>query len=382
MRARIIFRGLTLFVGERPTKGVVHGGFNMGTLKAYLISDPKHADMQLHSHKPYWGLIGRDHGKPTGRGRAETKKSVPPVTTIQLMGYGAPTGVTALESFLDYVPCLSELHWDKSAGTVEDFITSRVVIPHGTIRARDFITWDWHGNTPSEVAYMDTNFRGFGTNEVVVDIAGDDLDINDYEKDNDKYLSVTGDGLNEKLWPRTKGAATDEDMDPNTVEIVFTNLPARRRRALPWGIHFETLLDAAGYPRRLDAAGNQTYLNRTQYDAFVAAAMNYDPYEWQSDFNAMGIGQPFPFFINPGETRLDKIRDNPPQMKPVDPIPEVPGRGKDEGIPTGKPVVYRSMMQRLRDGFKRLVGRSETPTSHGPMGHDPDSVLICPHGRE
>lgn len=382
MRARIIFRGLTLFIGKNLTKGVVTGGFNMGTLTAYLISDPHHATMPPHNHKPYWGLIGRDHDKPTGPGRAETKKSVPPVTTIQLMGYGDPTGVTALESFLDYVPCLSELHWGRSTGIQNSFITKTIVIPSGTIRARNFITWDWHGNTPSEVAYMDTNFRGFGTNEVVVDIAGDDLDINDYEKDNDKYLSVTGEGLNEKLWPRTKGAATDEDMDPNTVEIVFTNLPARRRRALPWGIHFETLLDAAGYPRRLDNAGNQTYLNTAQYNAFVAAAMNYDPYEWQSDFNEMGIGQPFPFFINPKKDRLAKLRDDPPPAEPVDPIPEVLGRGKGEGIPTGKPVVYRSMWTRFRDAVARVFGRSGASASHGPMGHDPDNYLICPHGRE
>src|SRR4051812_22434360 len=114
MRARIIFQGLTLFVGERLTKGETKGGFGMGTLTAYLISDPKHASMPAHSHNAYWGLIGRDQGKPTGPGRAETKNPVPPVTTIQLMGYGNPTGVTALESYLDYVPCLSELHWGKS----------------------------------------------------------------------------------------------------------------------------------------------------------------------------------------------------------------------------------------------------------------------------
>ena len=47
--------------------------------------------------------------------------------------------------------------------------------PTGTIRAREFISWDWRGNTPAKVAYMDTPFQGYGANEVVVDI-GDDSD--------------------------------------------------------------------------------------------------------------------------------------------------------------------------------------------------------------
>jgi hypothetical protein len=357
MRARIIFRGLTLFVGEESTKGV-EAGFNMRKLTAYLISDPKHASMPLHNHRPYWGLIGRDRGKATGRGRAQTKIQVPAVTTIQLKGYGEPTGVTVAQSFLDYVPCLSELHWATSPGIQNEFITRRVEILGGTIRARDFIAWDWHGNTPSEVAYMDTKFRGFGANEVVVDIAGDDLDLKYYRKN--KYLSVTGAGVNEELWPRVKGAATDQDIDPNTVEILFTNLPARRRRAVPWGIHFQTLVDAAGYPPRLNKKGDREYQNKAQYKAFVAAAKRYDAYEWQSDVDAMGIGQPFPFFIDPTKNRLAKLAPVRRAAMPVNPTP-VAGRKAGEGIPADN------------RGGKH---------GHQSMGHDPDNYLICPHGRE
>jgi hypothetical protein len=46
---------------------------------------------------------------------------------------------------------------------------------NGTIRSREFIAWTG-GNTPTRVAYMDTNIQGFATNEVIIDI-GDDSDI-------------------------------------------------------------------------------------------------------------------------------------------------------------------------------------------------------------
>ena len=55
------------------------------------------------------------------------------------------------------------------------FITKKIVIPNGRIRAREFISWEWHGKTPARVAFMDTSFQGYCANEVVVDI-GDDSD--------------------------------------------------------------------------------------------------------------------------------------------------------------------------------------------------------------
>jgi len=348
MRARIIFRGLTLFRFD-PPEGTEAAG-QPRTLTALLVSDPGHAGMPLHTHTPYLGLIGRDRGVANGPGRIETKRRIPAELRIELLGHGIDPGVQIAESFLNYVPRLGDLHWSQPAGYQDGFITTRITIPHGTIRARDFITWDAHGNTPTRVAYMDTNLQGFGANEVVVDI-GDDSDT-DHHDDN-KFLAITGQGINERLWPKAKGAAFDEDIDPNVVELVITNLPARRRRAVFWGIHFETLFDAAGYPRR------SVYQNAVQYNNFATAAAEYDAYEWQSDLTAMGIGQPFPYLINPGQDKLDPIQGIPAATRTVAPDPP-PGRRSGEGIPAGN------------------------PGGHGGMhsGHDPQNTQICPFGRE
>jgi hypothetical protein len=351
MRARIIFKGLTLFTFSDSTRGA-KAGANAGTLTAHLLSDPKHKGMPLHNHTPRLGFIGRDRGAPLGNGRAETKQPVAPVTTIELIGHGTPTGVTLSESFVDYVPCLSELHWNPSTGIREEFVTRRIVIPSGTIRAGDFIGWDWNGNTPARIAYMDTRVQGFGTNEVVVDV-GDDTDIdNDYD---DRYLSVTGEGVNERLWPRAKGPPSDEDIEPNIVEVVITNMPARRARAAPHGLHFQTTCDAAGYARRTQ------YVNAAQYNDFVAAMNAYDAEAWRSDVGAMGIGHPFPYLVDPRRDRLQGLSSSEEPARALVPPPP-PGRRAGEGI----------------------SAKSGDHMDHGgmAMGHDPENTQICPFGRE
>ena len=67
MRARIIFRGLTLFEFSKGTQGA-KAGEDRGQLTAWLISDPKHQNMPLHHHKPHLGLIGRNVGSRNGAG--------------------------------------------------------------------------------------------------------------------------------------------------------------------------------------------------------------------------------------------------------------------------------------------------------------------------
>src|ERR1051325_9499666 len=103
MRARIIFRGLTLFEFSKGTEGAKEGE-DRGELTAWLISDPKHEKMPLHHHKPYLGLIGRNVGSLKGAGRTEKKRRIPPEMRIELHGHDLPPkeGVKVDRSFLDY----------------------------------------------------------------------------------------------------------------------------------------------------------------------------------------------------------------------------------------------------------------------------------------
>jgi hypothetical protein len=367
MRARILFQGLTLFSFDKPTTNAKPGD-NLGTMTAWLVSDPKHLGMPLHTHKPFMGFIGRDVGK--SEGRVERKRWVPKEMKIDLAGHDGPSGVRVHGSFLDYVPRIGALKYSPFRSREEilaslaksNHVMTRVVITRGVVAAKDFIAWDWYGNAPARVCYMDTNFHGFGTNEVVVDI-GDDSDF--HADDKTKYLRLSGSGPSEvqrkvdpnsaagyqfdaSLWPRSK-TETDDDIDPNCVEVRITNLPAKRRRPVFWGMHFQTLFDAAGYPRPTG------YTNVNQYNSFVSAALAYDSNEWAADRESMGIGHPFPFLIDPRRQRFPGIANG--HEAPLATVPPPP---------------------RARGAHDGTLHRDTDQTMPG-MGHDPENREMCPH---
>lgn len=348
MRARIIFRGLTLFTFEQRTDGAAADA-NLGTLTAWLISDPRHDQMPLHRHNPYLGLIGRNHGDRASEGRVEKNLRIPPEVRIELQGHRVDPGVTVDGSFLDYVPRLGDLHEGPTTSPRVDLIRRRIVIPNGRIRTRDFISWDWHGNTPAKVAYMGTSFQGFGANEVIVEI-GDDSDIDQH--DEKKFLAVTGQGMDERLWARTKGAALVDDIEPNIVELLITNLTVRRRRPVFWGLHFQLLFEAAGFAP-LD------YLGGAQFTAFERFARAYDPLEWGADSAMMAMNQPFPFVMDPESEVLPAISRAAEPYILKGPPPPPPGRLMDEGISIDD--------HRLHGG-------------HGAPTMDPRNTDICPFG--
>lgn len=387
MRTRIIFRGLTLFRFEQSTRDA-KANDNLGELTACLVSNPMHKGKGgLHEHKPFLGWIGREYGARPGLGRAQTKLPVPPRMKLELKGDpNAPTGVIADGSFLDYVPHLGALAECEPHNPLrEDFITRKIVIPNGRIRAREFISWDWYGDAPARVAYMGTKFQGFGTNEVIVDI-GDDSDT-DADSD-DKYLLMTDLGTHEKpcneerkLWPYTKGADYADDIDPNTVEILVTNLTARRRRPVFWGLHYTSLFEAAGFSPSAD------YTTSPQYEALVDQARRYDPDEWDADVAMTKDDRPFPFpFLTDINRQLDKL----PGIKAGDdpyiltgPLPPGAGRQKGEGIPTGGVGGVMGGMLPSSVGSPMPVSTPPAVAGGGMgMGHDPENTYICPHGRD
>lgn len=378
MRVRIIFRGLTLFTFKNGSTENAQGGDNMGELTAWLMTDLAMMGMPLHEHTPSLGMIGRD--LPLGAGRAQVKRDVPDELTLSLMGHRVPSGVRVAQSFLDYVPCLSALHWGRPTAPTGLFLTKRITIPSGTIRAREFISWDWHGNTPTKVAFMDTSFRGYAANEVIVDI-GDDSDPGG--QDERKYLMIQHGNTREQLWSYTQGSQLDHDIEPNTVELLFNNNTKRRRTSVFWGMHMMTLFDFVGYPRR------RPYQNTTQYDAFVRAASAYDPIGWESDM-MMGIGQPFPFLA------LDQDRDKLPAIQDVGepyiiqgPPPHPAGQQPDSIQPArvarGRKGVKGGRGRRRGIGgmsdMSDMSGIGDMSGMGGPPGNDPVNIVICPQGR-
>lgn len=358
MRTRIIFRGLTLFKFDEPVEGAKPGD-NLGTLTAYLVSDPSHKGMAIHTHTPYLGFLGRDVGDPPGRARVLTKGHVAKEMTIDLKGHGPPTGVTVDGSFLDYVPRLGALNGNKPMGLRNEFITRTIVIPSGRVRTGNFISWDYNGRTPAKIAYMDTNYQGYGANEVIVDI-GDD---SDFDKPNRrKFLAIESkDGtVNEKLWAYTRGDAYVHGIEPNVAEVVVGNLTARRGRQVFWGLHVQALFRAAGFP---DKAG---YANAAQYAALDSAARQYDHDAWQMDLDMVNMDpsfQPFPFLIdiNAQQDKLDPTHAAAQPYILKGPPPAPPGRAKGEGVSSG---AHDHAMH------KRGMGG----------GHDPDNSQICPPG--
>jgi hypothetical protein len=355
MRARIIFRGLTLFTFERDVAGAAAND-NLGTLTAHLVSDPAHAGMPLHEHTPYLGLLGREVGDPPGRPRVQTKGRMAKEITIGLKGHDLEAGVRVDGSFLDYVPLLEALNEDgRDQGLQDRFITRRITIPSGRIRTRDFISWDWHGNTPARIAYLDTNVQGFAANEVIVDV-GDDSDFETPTRRKHLAIDSRDGGVQEKLWAYTRGDQYVHGIDPNTVEVLINNLPARRRRPVFWSRHFEVLFRAAGFRDRT------SYRNAAQYEALQRAAMVYDADQWQADVAMMSSPaafQPFPFLtdIDPQQDKLEPLAKAAAAYMLKGPPPPPAGRQQGEG----------------------LLRKAHRAHGHGGMGHDPANYEICPH---
>lgn len=354
MRARIIFRGLILFRFDEPRQGDPESPCSRGGLTAWLVSDPKHASMAagdaamakdtpamggmamdggadehadlgaLHEHVARIGIYARDPdgnevklvGEPLAQG--ETK--------FELFGHNTPRGVFTTPGFDKYVPNIAKLRTDDRVAPQPDFYKSWITLPHGTLRARDLVSWDFDANVPAEVAFMGTGYRGFVANEAVLDVGNDDGDFE--EDDPFKYLSVTTATPNvpARLIPLTKGTRYVDETDPNTVEILITNFAAQRRRGVFWSLHYQSLFDAAGYVR------DRSYQDRDQFTHFVSVAKGFDEYEWGRDLAGMDIGQPFPYIIpesfeSPqGMHRADAVV--------IDAIPRDEGvRTKHEGLP-------------------------------------------------
>ena len=322
MRARIIFRGLVLFEFEKPrSNGDVPQ--SRGKLTAWLITEPEdmHSSMgQMHAHHPRIGVIARD--ATTDREFIVNGLPIPSGEIgIRLIGHELPSGVTPTEGFDKHVPRVASLRGDSRKGESKLQGFTRIVIPHGHIRPRDFVSWDSDGNPAAAVAFMGTTFHGFVANEVVVDVGDDAIEGGDATH----CLTIES-----KSWrfpnllsPLSTGSNFQDETDPNTVEILITNFAPQRRRAVFWSLHYEWLFDVLGYVRT-------DYSKTQQFRDFESVAKNYDSAQWEDDRSAMGLGQPFPYIvtddIRPPQAFVKGSETNDIHKAPPPPA----GRGKEQ----------------------------------------------------
>jgi hypothetical protein len=318
MRVRIIFRGLVLFEFEKP-RGT--GGQERGALTARLVNDPNPMgpESNMHKHSPTVGIIGRT--APDGARHVVNGVPLPPAETRFEMQSpeGIANGVTATTGFDNYVPRLKQMRELELTRKPSLDQFPRIVIPHGTIRSRDLVSWDSEdGNPPAAVAFMDTFHRGFVANEAVVDI-GDDTDFD--EDDPARYLSIASRNydLPEQLWPLAKGDNYIQETDPNTVEILVTNFAPQRRRGVFWSLHYQWFFEVAGY-------ATKDYTKTPQYQSFERVARAYDQLEWEADKDMVKLGHPFPFIITDDIEFPQPFTSSVPQVKTQPPNPA--GRGK------------------------------------------------------
>ena len=333
MRVRIIFRGLTLFTFKKEADpgDPTH---NRGTLTAHLVS---HGEGQ-HKHRPKLQIFGRNTSNGAGRVPAPARNFNETVTMELKSVSNIPAGVSVATSFLDYVPDLNLLSpkAERSGRIDMQYVAASVVLNQGTLRARDFVSWDWHGNAPVPIAYMGTRFRGFAASEAVVDIEDQSVAVNDC------FAIQSNDSATNGEWtPMVMGNETSEDVSPNTVEVSITNFAHQGARPLYWNLHYQWLFAAAGFQPLLDSAGAPHYAGSDQYLALAKAAQAFDQNEWDHDSMANTshtLGHPFPFILD--------------RLEPLAPIAEF----REPYVPTGHP-----------------------PFPPG-TGHDPNSRPICPFG--
>src|SRR6185436_4663927 len=129
-----------------------------------------------------------------------------------------------------HVPHLEHLVSCDRGSPEPAFVTTKIIVPHGTLRSRDLVSWDGDANQPAEVAFMGTKDRGFVANEAVLDIGDDATDYD--EPDQTKFLRVTNPppGIPENLWALTRDEQYVDETDPNTLEVLITNFAPQRRR--------------------------------------------------------------------------------------------------------------------------------------------------------
>jgi hypothetical protein len=338
---RIIFRGLVLFkVTEGDNGSIVAklvdaggavaapgGGHDMAGMSHPTQSggggggqhSPLHrheSEIQIYSRT----TAGDDYSEYGKLARGTTKPGNIDITFPGIV----PRPVKRADSYKDYCPKLSAVMHDLSdthygsphrhddRDVMDSFVPNTITVHGGTIRTRALVTWDAGAfplpqegsvgvetEVPAEVKFVGSKARGFMASECIIDVP------NAEQADVDGRVA----GLPKKVRDGNGQGKHSLRVPPNTVEILVTNFPPQREKALPWSAHFRWMFEAAGYlPIRLD---------EDEFAGFAAFAGHYDPGALREDAtllrDANGNGFPIPY--------LDKLN----RLTPVNPAHVGPG---------------------------------------------------------
>lgn len=329
MPVRIIFRGLILFRFPQAPDA------DAGKLVAELINNPnivRRGTKETSSRPPHGPhehnhgaqiQIATDHGKgdkrlpvdlkPPGRNRPGERIDI---TVLGPNGEPiSPTNVEPHTSFTTYVPRLidvirsgtdavKKMEGDRRAPD-RRLIRNTIVLNHGRIRVRQLVTWDEGGFPldPSRVArgsfpalpgfvkFVGSDFEGYVASEFVVDI------------DNATAVDVKS-TRNSRLTGKHNGQGQLNHRVPyETVEILITNYEYQENTALPWGLDFQWLFQAAGYgavdlagANLNDFAARGAAFNRDIYEH--ERRMLLDPVDDSGLVESYRRGRPFPYLTS------------------------------------------------------------------------------------
>jgi hypothetical protein len=367
MPVRIIFRGLILFSFPET-------GDDAGKLVARLINKPNirrrrqdttndrpphgphehRHDAQMHITTDEEGARregARKAAAAQGQPPKETDVQGPPIDLavgerVDITAFGAkdlPPGVPNVRpsaSFISHVPRLSSI---IAAGTPNvqemaipkddlrpdpNLVRNIVTVDRGIVRARQMVTWDEGGFPllgtepamepawPGFVKFVGSDVKGYVASEFVVDI--DAVGVNVGRTTKDKQ------GKPHKHETQHQGrGALNHDVPYGMTDLLFTNYEYQDITALPYGMDFQWLFEAAGYPA-VDLADG---LNEW---AGIAEAFNPDVYKHErqmlldpvrtpAELEDYRMGRPFPYLIqdpfNP--TKKGRLASTDEDYRPI-----------------------------------------------------------------
>lgn len=329
MPVRIIFRGLILF--DIPTTGA-----DAGKLVAQLINKPAvpnrpaktikarargKAPRGPHEHKHGARIqVATDHGT----GDVLIPANLRDKERIDISVPGARgRGVKTAPGFFDHVPRLSDVMANASIQSVRDAARAKgpddptltrnvITVDRGIIRVRNIVTWD-HGAFPlngrrgpapgrndrgkdaaSHVAlkFVGSNWRGHIASEFVVDI---------WDANSITLGSNNRSGFSKKS--ATARGRVNHRVPYDTVEVLITNYEVQEHTAVPWGLDFQWLFEAVGYPAadlRADFAAFQTLARRFDRDVFDNdRRMLLESRDRSERLGSRTMGRPFPYIALP-----------------------------------------------------------------------------------
>lgn len=327
MPVRIIFRGLMLFHFPKA------GEANAGKLVACLINDSELTGGFENASIPH-----KQHGRHEHHHSAEIQvlddgRDPKPVllperadVDIVVLGDNQKPVSTA-PSFDDHVPDLETIiakgtdairdAGRRDADRKPELIQNVVTVDRGVAHVKKVINWDEDGyplsgkpadrrrrpGAPALLKFMGSTVRGHMASEVVVEI--DDASSIELRSTDKKSKALNG---------RRKGPVRPNHRVPlDTVEVLVTNYEFRRDGPVAWGLDYQWLFEAVGYPA--------VPLGGDEFERWSAFARQYDPSSFENETLLLlggqnnPVGRPFPYIESVDSLTLLRPLtddDNPP----------------------------------------------------------------------